>query len=142
MNQFEESKYFTWQDAWFFTALYMTHENGNPIDLTRIIAAGDALNHAIMTNEEIKTALLKLQTRGIVEIHEERIRFTELGDKIRTNAEKVKGGTFSRIDISLQKLNSRRLKLPIIKGVEINEKITEERIKDAYKAYIGKKNDN
>jgi predicted methyltransferase len=131
-------QYFSWSDAWVFTALYFTGRDEKIIDFGEIIATGDALNHAIFSVEEIRTAFIKLQSRGVVQIGDNKIRFTELGKSIIEKAEKVRGGVFSRVDISLKKLNSNRTKLPYCKEINDCSFITQEIVIKAYKKYIKK----
>jgi hypothetical protein len=117
MDSIKENN-FTWIDAWVFTSLYYSHKDNDLIDLKKVVSTGDVLNHAILTNIELRTAFIKLQNKGIIEICNEKISFTNIGKLIIESAEKVKGGLFSRVDISLKKLNSNRLKLPNIEEID------------------------
>src|SRR5690242_10909572 len=55
---------FTRADAWILAALALCHrEEGATLDA--IISAADYLNHAIPTQEELKTALGKLERAGL-----------------------------------------------------------------------------
>ena len=55
----------TWSssDAWLLTAAYVTEEN--PVSLRSLFAAGDAINHAIFTDEEIDHGLTRLEAAGL-----------------------------------------------------------------------------
>ena len=130
--------YFSWSDAWVFTALYFSNKDKKKINLSELIAAGDVLNHAIFTKDEIKNAFIKLQRRGIILIFNEIVEFTDYGLKLIEKAEKVRGGLFSRVDISLQKLNSKRNKFPFVEDVNNCDFITDEMMDKAYKIYIKK----
>ena len=138
METTKPEKYFSWSDAWVFTALYFTGRDEKTIDFGEIIAAGDALNYAIFNVEEIKTAFVKLQKRGIIQVVDNKIGFTDLGKLIIEKAEKVRGGMFSRVDISLKKLNSNRVKLPYCEEINDCSFITQEVVIEAYKKYIKK----
>lgn len=138
MEEINNNKYFSWADAWVFTSLYFTIKDEKIIDLSEIIGAGDVLNHSIMNEEEIKTAFIKLQKRGIIQIVKDRIKFTSLGKSIIEKAEKARGGLFSRVDISLQKLNSSRVKLPFIEGINDCAFITKDNVLKAYQNYANK----
>ena len=127
--------YFCWSDAWVFTALYYSNKDKTKINLSKLIAAGDVLNHAIFTKDEIKNAFIKLQRTGIIIIYSEIIEFTDDGLKLMEKIEKVRGGLFSRIDISLQKLNSRRNKFPFFDDVNNCDFITDEMMDESYKIY-------
>jgi len=61
-----ENKYFLWEDAWVFTALFSTTPDKSKIDLFNIISSGDILNHSIVSKNEIINALIKLQIRDII----------------------------------------------------------------------------
>ena len=138
METIKAEKYFSWSDAWVFTALYITGRDEKTIDFGQIIFAGDALNHAIFSVEEIKTAFVKLQKRGIIKVNDNKIGFTDLGKIIIDKAEKVRGGMFSRVDISLKKLNSNRIKLPYCEEIKDCSFITQEVVLKAYKKYLKK----
>jgi hypothetical protein len=126
----KKENYFTWDDAWAFTSLYYSHKDNDSINLPKIISIGEALNHAILTNIELKTAFIKLQRKGIIEIQNGLIKFTHIGKSIIESSEKVKGGLFSRVDISFKKLNSSSVKLPIIEEIDGCAFITVENIDD------------
>jgi hypothetical protein len=68
-----------------------------------------------MTNEEIKDGLIRLYTRGLLEIDRENIKVTKLAKKLYVEIEKKQGGLFSVVDNCLEVLNSPRAKLPYIK---------------------------
>ena len=74
--------YFDWSDAWVFTALYASNPGDNAIDLPMLISAGDLLNHAIPEMEEIKTGFIKFQRRGLMQIINNTIKYTDLGKLI------------------------------------------------------------
>lgn len=118
MEHDKSENYFTWFDAWVFTSLYYLHKDNQSIDLKKIFSTGDVLNHAILTKVELRTAFIKLQRRGVIEISKNMINFTQLGKSIIEKVEKIKGGLFSRADITLKKLNSNRIKLPIIHEID------------------------
>ena len=49
----------SWSDAWLLTAAYFTEEN--PVSLRGLIGAGDAINHAIFTDNELDHGLTRLR---------------------------------------------------------------------------------
>jgi len=103
-----KNNYFNRTDALVFTAFFMTHENTSEINLSAIIGAGDALSHAIFSPEEIISAFGKFQRKSIVLIEDTTVTISDTGKEIIENCQQTKGGLFSRVDITLKKLNSSR----------------------------------
>ena len=64
-----------WSDAWLLTAAYFTQEN--PVSLRALIGAGDAINHAIFTDDEIDHGLTRLSATGLARLEGETIVLTE-----------------------------------------------------------------
>src|SRR4051812_23670878 len=56
---------FTWSDAWLLLAISFTSQS-KPASLQDIIGAGDAINHAIFTDAELRRGLAKLIAAGYV----------------------------------------------------------------------------
>ena len=67
----------SWTDAWLLTAACMTEEN--PVSLRSLFAAGDAVNHALFTDEELNTGMTKLTAAGLAEWDGEAIVLTDAG---------------------------------------------------------------
>ena len=67
----------SWTDAWLLTAACMTEEN--PVSLRSLFAAGDAVNHALFTDEELNTGMTKLAAAGLAEWNGEAIVLTDAG---------------------------------------------------------------
>ena len=142
MKESAESQpaYFTWSDAWVFTSLYPTHKGEGQLELRNVVSMGDALNRAIFTAEELKNGFAKLIARGILEFSGIMMRLTPMGKEIAENAEKVKGGLFSRVDISLKVLNAYDLKLPVTGNAAGMEFVTDNTIRLAIDQYLGNTN--
>lgn len=127
--------YFTWNDAWVFTALYKSHESNDQLNLLKLIGAGDMLNHAIFTEKEIISAFEKIQTKGIIILKGYQIIFTEVAMSLIDSCEKMAGGLFSRVDVTLKKLNSNRNKYTeTIKTVNISDYL-KTHFEESYKNY-------
>ncbi|MCI0441453.1 MAG: hypothetical protein L0177_20310 [Chloroflexi bacterium] len=58
---------YTWTDAWLLLSVIYAGRAGEAT-LDRIIEAGDFINHAIFTHEELRTSLAKLGDGGLVEM--------------------------------------------------------------------------
>jgi hypothetical protein len=65
----------SWSDEWLLTAAYFTEEN--PVSLRSLFAAGDAINHAIFTDEEIDHGLTRLEAAGLACLDGETIVLTD-----------------------------------------------------------------
>ena len=61
-----ENLNYLWTDAWLLLSIIVA-DRGNGADLEGIIGAGDAINHAIFTAEEIQGGLHKLVRGGFVD---------------------------------------------------------------------------
>jgi hypothetical protein len=69
----------TWSDAWVLTAAYACVAAQNPIVLSDMVAAGDHINHAIFTDEEVEHALTRLTAAGLVVVTGGEILVTDAG---------------------------------------------------------------
>src|SRR3954451_2944115 len=65
----------TWTDAWVLTAAYFPKKN--PVTLTELFAAGDAMNKAIFTDDEIQQGLMKLTAAELLQWDGKVISLTE-----------------------------------------------------------------
>ena len=68
---------FLWSDAWLLQAIVLASGNG-PATLAQVIAAADAVNHALPTDDELHGGLVRLTTSGFVAEADERFTITEL----------------------------------------------------------------
>ncbi len=84
----------TWNDGWILIATYLAHESDGA-SLRELIAAADAINHAIPTAVELSNAFTKLASAGIVEVADDN-RFQIRKDLLPEieKAYKGKGGLF------------------------------------------------
>ena len=55
-----------WSDAWLLLSIIYANHQGD-VTLDKIIAAGDAINHAIFTPEELESGLARLTESGFIE---------------------------------------------------------------------------
>jgi hypothetical protein len=96
----------SWSDAWLLTAAYFTEEN--PVSLRSLFAAGDAINHAIFTDDEIDHGLTRLQAAGLAHLESEAIVLAD--DAIRLCEEAVKSTPYmfegtKRVEAALRKID-------------------------------------
>lgn len=106
--------YFDRSDAWVFASLQGSVSDDRSIDFALVIGVGDMLNHAILTADEIRNALVKFAKRGLVEIDGHVAKVTALVSPLHDQVAKKRGGLFSVVDNTLAVLNSPRTKLPTL----------------------------
>jgi hypothetical protein len=70
----------SWGDGWVLTAAYFTQEN--PVSLRALIGAGDAINHAIFTNDELDGGLTRLTAAGLARLEGETVVLTDQGIRL------------------------------------------------------------
>lgn len=61
----KNSNYY-WSDAWLLLAIIYASKNGEAT-LEKIIAAGDAINHAIFNPDELESGFARLKSGGYIE---------------------------------------------------------------------------
>ncbi|HJU86425.1 MAG TPA: hypothetical protein VJ788_03535 [Gemmatimonadota bacterium] len=66
---------FLWSDAWLLQAIAVAARS-EPATLAEVLAAADAVNHALPTDEELHGGLARLTGEGFVEEIEDRFRLT------------------------------------------------------------------
>ncbi|HEU4463867.1 MAG TPA: hypothetical protein VFS53_02370 [Gemmatimonadota bacterium] len=66
---------FLWSDAWLLQAIALASRN-EPATLADLIAAADAVNHALPTSGELHGAFFRLAAGGFVEEVDDRFRLT------------------------------------------------------------------
>jgi hypothetical protein len=74
----------SWSDAWLLTAAHFTQEN--PVTLRGLIGAGDGINHAIFTDDEIDHGLTRLSAAGLARLEDETIVLTDEAIRLCENA--------------------------------------------------------
>ena len=129
-----KEKYFTRTDAWIFASLRRAIDETG-FSFGAFLVASDMLNHAILTQEEIKQGFAKLHRRGLIEIEKANIRKTDLADSLYAKIDKKRGGLFSIIGNCFDVLNSPRIKLPYRDTSPDLEFITPNYLNTKYKEY-------
>src|SRR5690348_3409317 len=77
IQQITQMPQFLWSDAWLLQAIVLASGAG-PATLAQVIGAADAVNHALLTSDELHGGLLRLTTGGFVAETDERFSVTEL----------------------------------------------------------------
>src|SRR5215510_10349012 len=90
----DEKSRFDWSDIWIF--LCITSRDG--VSLDHIIAVADMLNHAIPMEEEVKKAITRLSSAGLIRVEDESFILTETGYQLHETIRKKKGGLFTLVD--------------------------------------------
>ena len=78
---------YRWTDAWLLGAIAEASKRG-PAQLWQIIAAGELLNHALFTDQEIVSGLARLTEGGWITEHDRRFSTTDFFKRKRI---KIKG---------------------------------------------------
>lgn len=78
---------YRWTDAWLLAAIAEASKD-QPAQLWQIIAAGEVLNHALFTNEEIESGLARLTQGGWVTGSNGQFSVT---NQVKRNNIKIKG---------------------------------------------------
>jgi hypothetical protein len=94
-----EGAAWTWSDAWVLAAIMV--QGRDDVELTDVVAAADAINHAILTENEVESAVRRLGGAGLIETRDRRFRLTEAG---RDMAARRRGGMLSQVDDLLRRL--------------------------------------
>jgi hypothetical protein len=72
---------FWWSDAWLFLAVGYSSEKGAS-SLARVIGAADAIQHAVLTWEEVDGGLFRLGKAGYVAVRDGKVGLTDQGRTI------------------------------------------------------------
>ena len=72
-----------WSDGWLLRAIAMARRGpSKAAKLEDIFAAGDAINHAIFTHDELQTGFERLRAAGLISIESNQCLLTDEFDKI------------------------------------------------------------
>ena len=126
---------FEWPDAWVFASFRGAGDAAGRIDFAKLVATADALNHAIVTAEEVRGALAKLHAAGLVEVADGRVTTTPLATALHEKVAAMRGGAFSIVDNALRVLNSPRTRLPAVGTRADTAFVTETFMERAYERY-------
>ena len=92
---------FLWSDAWLLLAVGMVSKSEGAV-LRDIIGAADAIQHAIVTRDELNGAIGRLARTGILRFQDGRLWLTGKGRRLLTAAERV-GRTYEAQERALTK---------------------------------------
>ena len=120
----------TFNDGWILMSVYLTHGDVGA-SLHEMIAAADAMNHAIPTTGELSRSLSRLAACGILAEVDDRFRMTEHYLPMLAKANQGKGGLFNTPDKGKKWLS--RMTFDVNDGAEIV--ITAEQLGEAYTQY-------
>jgi hypothetical protein len=78
-------------DAWVLTAIAV---HDAPCSLTDVISAADAMNHAIVMDDELAQAIGRLSASGMVTVTEDQFALTDRGQALTSRR---KGGLIGQV---------------------------------------------
>lgn len=110
---------FSDSDAWVFASMILSFKNNDILNLRKIISAGDYLNHSILTLKELRSALVKFQKSGIIEISESRIKFMIIGKNLKRKCLKLRKGLVPNIETAFHVLNEKPITISNSESVYI-----------------------
>jgi hypothetical protein len=88
-------------DAWVLTAVAISRR---PCSLPELVAAADGLNHALLLDAEVESALAKLLGSGL--LHEPSDLEFDLTEDASALVARRRGGLFAQVDAVLSLLSS------------------------------------
>jgi hypothetical protein len=96
----------SWSDAWLLIAAYSTQEN--PVSLRGLIGAGDGINHAIFTDNELDQGMTRLTAAGLARLEGETILLTD--EAVRLCEDAVKTTPYMRaamkaVEVALREID-------------------------------------
>lgn len=127
---------FEWSDAWVFAASSGASDDAGQVDFSKLVAVADALNHAIVTADEVRRALDKLHASGLAEVRESRVTVTPLALRLHQKLATGRGGAFTVVEHALKMLNSPRTALPVVEGAPDTTFVTEGFMRRAHAGYL------
>jgi hypothetical protein len=83
-----------WSDAWVLAAIMMTQQEGGS-SLTDVVAAADAINHAILMENEVESAVRKLLGAELIATQQRAFFLTESGEVMKAAKH---GGLLGQVD--------------------------------------------
>jgi hypothetical protein len=78
------SRRWYWSDAWLLAAAYVLRKK--PVTVAEIREAGDYINHAIFTDEELSGGFGRLSAAGLLQVQGDEISLTEDGRRLCEDA--------------------------------------------------------
>lgn len=92
-------------DAWMFLAIAISPRDADPVGLSDLVAAADGVNHALVTEDELRGGLNRLLHAGLVSEQESAFDLTAAGeamfDKVRSRSVRTE---FQRLERELDRL--------------------------------------
>ena len=98
-----EERGFRWSDAWLLLAADLAVTGSGPAALARVIGAADAIQHAILTKEELDGGLGRLGRAGYLRFDSAGVRLTGAGRALVRRAERA-GRTYAAQQEALERL--------------------------------------
>lgn len=120
---------FNFSDAWFLTTLLLLE---NPATLREVVAAGDWLNHAILTAGEINRALSVFIPLGYVELDDERRMCATKKARVLRDKTFERVGAFGKVE----RIDAKLKKVSLEEPTDAREFFSEAEVSRAYEEYV------
>jgi hypothetical protein len=122
-----------WNDGWILAATLLVHKAGGAT-LAEVIAAADAVNHAIPTTDDLSRAFSRLADCGIVQIKNDRYLVARGRRRAVALSVTARGGLFSSADRCLKWLKTTGLEPP---QSSATASLSDAEVRAAYESYRG-----
>jgi hypothetical protein len=128
---------YLWSDAWLLQSIALA-SGGGPATLAQILAAADAVNHALLTADELHGGLVRLTAGGFVEETKARFAVTALVPatavtEIRTSGWQAGRRIASKFLRAEEWTPERSVRDP--RNQVVYEGLTDERLREAEREY-------
>lgn len=101
-------------DAWVFTAIAVYDLAG--CGLTDVLAAGDAMNHAILTEDELAQGVGRLAASGLVSVEGDCFALTTRGQALASRRKGGLMGQVTSVQALLRQVDLREGRWPVSAG--------------------------
>jgi hypothetical protein len=129
---------YQWSDVWLLQSIMLSEEGG--ASLLSIIGVGDAINHAIFTDDELESGFARLSAGGLITERDHKFFPTEKANDLYEQGSKKEGGIFTIRDRLGTLLNASpydpRQKYPNPKNSLSYPGFSPEAVKEAYRQYV------
>jgi hypothetical protein len=110
----DETLEFEASDAWLLLAIIYAAADKDGVSLDQIVGAGDFINHAIFTNDEMESGFYRLTRGGYVEEVDGNFRPTKLAlNKYNEISKKKKRAVLGQLDLLRESIGAK----PVVFGV-------------------------
>jgi hypothetical protein len=113
---------FRWSDAWLFLAIGYSNEKGES-SLARVIGVADAIQHAVLTWEEVDGGLFRLGKAGYVTVRDGKVSLTQQGRRFSKDYTRRQCSTGKTSSLWLSELRRGLRTIPLAHATPINHRL-------------------